>query len=196
MGYRELIEALRREGEEKVRLIWKDVEAEAEKIRDDGSGRINRMREDFKETLAATVEDQNQAILSEADRKAHMVLLSAEKELSDRLYGAAVDSLALLREKRYPDVFEALVHELPPCHWQIVRVHPDDEGRAREYFPDAEIICDRSITAGLDVMEKEGRIRVINSFEKRLDNLWMDILPALLKDICGGIADYGIAEKS
>ncbi len=193
MSYLELIEALRREGEEKVRLIWKDAEAEAEKIRNDGSRKINRIRENRKEALTTTVKERNQAIFSEAERKAHMVLLSAEKELSDRLYDTAAGSLALLREERYPNVFEALVHELPPCNWQIVRVHPDDEDRAREYFPDAEIICDGGITAGLDVMEEEGRIRVINSFEKRLENLWMDILPALITDIYGVIERYGTA---
>lgn len=195
MGYRELIEALRKEGEEKVHSIWQDAEAEAERIRGDASGRISRIRENCGRTQSVAVREQNETILSEADRKARMILLSAEKELSERLYTSAVQALALLREKRYPDVFDALVHELPPYHWHVVRVNPDDEERAEEYFPDSEIICDGSIAAGLDVMEKEGRIRVVNTFEKRLENIWPEVLPAVIRDICGEIAGHGITEK-
>lgn len=195
MGYRELIDALHREGEEKVRSILQDAEAEAGRIRRDASGRINQIREDCSRMQSRAVNEQNETILSEADRRARMILLSAEKELSDRLYTTAVHALNLLREKRYPDVFGDLTHELPPYQWEVVRVNPDDEGRAREYFPNCEIISDGSITGGLDVMEKEGRIRVVNTFEKRLGNLWTEILPTVIRDIHEKIAGHGITEK-
>ena len=38
---------------------------------------------------------------------------------------------------------------------------------------------------GTDVMTEDERIRVTNTFEKRLACLWIEMLPGLMKDICG-----------
>ena len=195
MGNGEFIEALRREGEEKIRTICREAEAEAERIRADAAGRISRIRENLGRTHFIALKEQAEAIVSEADREARMVLLSAEKELSGRLYAVAVKALARLREKRHPEVFDALAQELPVYNWQVVRVNPDDEEIARKYFPGSEIISDGGITGGLDVMDKEGKIRVVNTFEKRLENAWTDILPELIKDVYGKIAECGVPEK-
>ncbi len=191
-----LIDALRREGEGNIRTICQEAEAESGRIRGDAAGRISRIREDFGKTCSEAIKKQAEAILAEADRKARMVLLSAQKELSDCLYATAVESLAGLREDRYPEVFDALVQELPSCHWQVVRVNPADTERARECFPGAEIISDEGITAGLDVMDKEGNIRVVNTFEKRLEHTWAEILPELINDVYGKIAECGVPEKN
>jgi vacuolar-type H+-ATPase subunit E/Vma4 len=196
MGNGELIEALRRQGEENIRTICQEAEAEAGRIRGDAAGRISGIRESLGKAHSAAVKEQTGPIISEADRKARMVMLSAEKELSDRLYAASVKALVSLREQRYPEVFDALAHELPSCHWQVVRVHPDDEERARGCFPGSEIVSDESITAGLDVVENEGKIRVVNTFEKRLENAWIEILPELIKDVYGKIAECGVPEKN
>ncbi len=191
MGYRELIEALRKEGEQKIHSIQVDADAAAAKTRKEALERIGRMRQDCEGSRTGAVREQGEKILSDAGRKARMVLLSAEKELSDRLYSAAARSLALLRDKSYPDVFEALVRELPPHHWRFVRVNPADEERAKGYFPDSEIISDGGIAGGLDVTEKDGKIRVVNTFEKRLENIWMELLPTLMKDIHARLAEKG-----
>ena len=196
MGDGEFVKALRREGEEKIRTICQEADAEAERIRGDAAGRISGIRENLGRTHLIALKEQSGAIVSEAGRKARMVLLSAEKELSSRLYAVAVKALARLREKRYPEVFDALAHELPRYNWQVVRVNPHDEERAREYFPGSEIISDEGITGGLDVMDKEGNIRVVNTFEKRLENAWIDILPELMKDVYGKIAECGVPEKN
>lgn len=196
MGCKELIEALRREGEENSRIIRLEAEAEAARIRAHAAGKISRTREDIEKANSAAVKEQTKAILSEAGRKARMVLLSAEKELSDRLYAAAVKALPRLRERGYPEVFEALVHELPPYDWQVVRVNPTDEENARKYFPGSRIIPDKGIIAGLDVMDNEGEVRVTNTFEKRLENAWADVLPESINDVYGGIAGYGVPEKN
>ncbi len=197
MGNGEFIEALRREGEEKVWTICQEAEAEAERIRGDAAGKISRIKENLGRTHFVALKEKAGAIVSEADREARMVLLSAEKELSCRLYAVAVKALVLLREKRYPQVFDALAHEIPLYNkWQVVRLNPHDEEIAREYFPGSEIISDEGITGGLDVMDKEGNIRVVNTFEKRLENAWTEILPELIKEVYGKIAECGVPEKN
>ncbi len=45
-------------------------------------------------------------------------------------------------------------------------------------------------------MDKEGKIRVVNTFEKRLENAWLEILPELIKDAYGKIAECGVPEKN
>jgi len=196
MGNGEFIEALRREGEEKIRTICREAEAEAERIRGDAAGRISRIRENIERAHFIALKEQTGATVVEAEREARMILLSAEKELSGRLHEVSVKVIARLREKRYPEVFDALAQELPCYNWQVVRVNPRDEERARDYFPGSEIITEEGITGGLDVMDKEGNIRVVNTFEKRLENAWIEILPELIKDVYGKIAECGVLKKN
>ncbi|HXW68606.1 MAG TPA: V-type ATP synthase subunit E [Dissulfurispiraceae bacterium] len=196
MGDGEFIEALRREGEEKIRTICQEAESEAERIRLDAAGRINRIRENLGRTHSIALKEQSEAMVSAADREARMVLLSAEKELACRFYAAAVKALAWLREKEYPEVFDALAHELPLYDWQVVRVNPHDSEKAKACFPGSEIVLDEGISGGMDVTDKEGKIRVVNTFEKRLENAWTDILTELIKDVYGKIPECGVPEKN
>ncbi len=187
MGCKELIEALRREGDEKAQAIWQEAGAEAGKIRADANERINRMQEEYSLMQASTIKDQIEPILSDAKQKADAIRLAAEKDMSVHLYHLAVSILNNLRDEGYPDVFCPLVKELPFCKWEIVKVNPQDEKIAREYFPDSEIITDSSIAGGLEVQAKAGKIRISNTFEKRLERAWMEILPGLMRDIYGNL---------
>lgn len=181
MSYRELIDALRAEGEDAVRAIRRQAEAEAEGIRTETSRKTEEMRGEQERLRHDVISDKADAILAEADGKARAVKLHAEAELSHRLYDYARSSLSNLRAKGYENVFAALVRELPPRRWQIVRVNPADITVARTYFPDSEIITDAAITGGLEVMDQDGEIRVTNTFEKRCERAWQEMLPELLK---------------
>lgn len=187
MGYKELIEALRREGDEKAHAIWQEAEAEADKIRRDADERINRMREKYSMMQASAIKEQIEPILSEAKQKANAIRLAAEKYMSERFYRLALSVLSDLRDEGYQDVFRSLVKELPFCKWERVKVNPQDEKIAKEYFPDVEIITDSSIAGGLEVQARAGKIRISNTFEKRLERAWMELLPGLMRDIYGNL---------
>jgi len=183
MGFRELIDALRKEGDEKIRAIWQEAEAEAEKIRADTEKRIREITQHHNRMLSRAIKEQSDAILSEARTKTRTIMLQSENELSLRLYRIATGMLNILRNGRYKDVFGRLVQELPACRWGTVRVNPGDVEMAREYFPDSEIIPDSSITGGLEAIAEGGRIRVVNTFEKRLERCWPEMLPELIHDV-------------
>ena len=183
MGYKELIGSLRKESEEKVLLIWQEAEAEAEKIRAEAREKIQKMRKQYDRIQASAVKEQTEGILAEADKRARMIKLSAEKSLADRLYLIAVSSLHLLRNEGYKTVFKALIQELPDQKWHTVRVNPEDAELVKTFFPDSEIIPDGNITGGLDVTTGDGRARIINTFEKRLERAWMDMIPGLIRDV-------------
>lgn len=189
MGYIELIDALRKEGEEKVHTIWKEAETEAQRISEETFKRMENMREEYGNIHSSDIREQTETILSEAGSRARMIRLLAEKELSDRLYRLALCSLHLLRDERYKDIFDALIEELPHYKWKIVRVNSEDKRVAKEYFPDSDVIPDSNIRGGLDIAGRDGMIRIINTLEKRLERAWGEILPGLIKDVRSMIQD-------
>ncbi len=189
MGCKELIESLRRAADERIRLIWKDAEGEADKIRAEVSHRLDLLRESNSRTESLAAIAAQVAAVSEANNRSRINLLTAEKALSDHLYSIALSSLQRLRNSGYQEAFRKMAQELPPLAWKTVRVNPADVSLAKGSFAGAEIIPDKMIAGGVDAMTDGGKIRVINTFEKRLERAWVDMLPGLLKET------YNIIEK-
>lgn len=189
MSSQELIESLRHAAEEKARLMREETEREAEDLRLAVSRKVEDLRRRYADKLAAVSREEARNALAEAGRRAQAARLFAEKTLSDRLFLLARSSLSRLREDGYPTVFEKLAAELPPMPWKVVRVHPADVVLAREYFPDAEIVPLEAVTGGVDAEVDGGKIRVVNTFEKRLERLWDDLLPHLIRDVYKEVPD-------
>ncbi len=183
MGYRELIEALRSEGEEKIRAIRQETEAEAESIRSEAAKEIERIRAEHDRQQSKAVADVAGEVLSEAAARARAIRVRAEQELSDRMARLARASLAQLRDDRYAETFAGLVRELPQHLWAVARVNPADLDMAKTCFPGAEIVPDSTIIGGLEVSDWDGKIRVVNTFETRLERSWTNILPGLIREL-------------
>lgn len=183
MSYRELIEALRRECDEKVRKIWQEAEGEAERVKLDASKKIGEIREGREKNQSAVLKVLTESILSEASGRAGASRLVAEKELSDRLYRIALNSLHHLRGEGYKDIFSALVNELPQCNWGTVKVNPQDRVLAETLVHGNELVSDSAVTGGIEVTEKEGSLRVVNTLEKRLERIWSEILPEMTDEV-------------
>jgi len=183
MGYRELIESLRKEGEENISRLWIDVQEEADKINAETSQKIEEIREKYRKDQETAAGKQEDLILSETKNRARLIKLSAERALSDRLFPLAMSYLHELRNEAYKDVFASLVKELPHTLWREVRVNPQDITIAREHFPDSQVIPDDTISGGLEVIREDGRICIANTFNKRLEKAWEDVLPSLITDI-------------
>ena len=109
--------------------------------------------------------------------------LLSERALADRLYGLARSSLPTLRNVGYRDMFMSFAQELPRFTWKTIRVNPADEALAREQFPDAEILFDKAITGGLEALSAAGEVKVVNTFEKRLESMWEEMLPEMMREI-------------
>jgi vacuolar-type H+-ATPase subunit E/Vma4 len=190
MGCNELIESLRKASEGRVCAIWTDAEEEVRKIWADVSHEIDRMREEYAGILSGPAHVEVSTILMEAHKKARMIGLSAEDLISKRLFSLAMTLLHRLRNEGYEDLFGRFARELPPLRWQTLKVNPDDVDLARKYFPDAEIFPDSNIAGGFRATAEAERIRVVNTFEKRLERAWADLLPDLMGDV-REISDVG-----
>jgi vacuolar-type H+-ATPase subunit E/Vma4 len=194
MGARELIESLRRASEESIRLHRKEAEQEAEAMQVSLVKRIAELRKHYADELAAVEQEESRRARAETGSRVRAIKLAAEKTLSDRLFSIARASLTQLRRDGYPASFEKLERELPSLPWKLVRVHPADIDLARKHLSDAEIVPMETITGGMDAEMEDGTIRVINTFEKRLELVWADLLPLLISDVYQEVSD-GAAQK-
>ena len=183
MGCKELIEALRASGDEKVKAIRSDAEREAARIRAEAAQRVEAVRAGHARKRAAAAAAHAERLLSEANGTARRIRLDADHALSARLYGIARASLPRLRNAGYRDVFVSFAGELPRFIWKTVRVRPEDADLAKQLFPDAEIVGDNGITGGLEAVSEGQQVRVVNTFEKRLERLWEELLPDVMKDL-------------
>jgi vacuolar-type H+-ATPase subunit E/Vma4 len=193
MGHEELIASLRKEGEEKVQAVRDAAGVEVENIREETAGKIERLREEFRKKEARLTKTQEDDILSAAEKNARVIMLAAEKSLSDRLFHLSLTRLPELRRDGYENIFSALAGEIPSARWDEVRVHPSDAGMARRYFPDAGIVPDDDISGGFEAATENRRRHIINTFEKRLERAWEEILPLLVIDAYKETSGHGIS---
>jgi V/A-type H+-transporting ATPase subunit E len=183
MGCKELIESLRKIRDEKIIAIWNEVEAEAAMIRDGISKKREQLGSELERKKAAALNEKNEQALSEANRSSRSHRLDAEQRITERLHGLAARELEKARTVQYPAVFRELVRELPPFTWKKVQVNHADAPLAREHFPGAEIIPTEGISGGFIAAIEGERIRVDNSFEKRLERCWPELVPEMIKEI-------------
>jgi len=191
MGHETLIASLRKEGEEKVRAVRDAAGAEAENIKAETAGKIERLREEYRSKEIRLTKIQEGDIVSSAEKKARIIMLSAEKSLSDRLFHLSLTCLHELRREGYENIFSALVKEIPTAGWDAVHVHSADAAMARRYFPDSGIVPDDNISGGFEAAA-ENRRYIINTFEKRLERAWEEILPFLVIDTYKEASRHGI----
>jgi vacuolar-type H+-ATPase subunit E/Vma4 len=182
MSCKELIQSLRKAADGRVKALWSDAEDEAGKMRADAEERLGQLRRDVERKQLLMAGDRSAQAEADGNRRSRVISLSAEKMLSERLYAEALCMLASLRDQGYESSFAALARELPAAAWQTVRVNPKDAGLARAMFPGAEVVPDPKITGGMDVSAGAGTVRVINTFEKRLERSWGDLQPELIRD--------------
>jgi len=194
MGSRELIESLRRAGEESIRLLRKDAEQEAEAMQASLSKQIEELSKHYADELAAAENEESRRAIVEAGSRMRAIRLAAEKTLSDRLFSITQASITQLRHDGYPAIFEKLARELPALPWKFVRVHPADIDIARKHLSGAEIVPVETIAGGMDASNADGTIRVNNTFEKRLELAWVDLLPLLIRDVYQEVSD-GASQK-
>jgi vacuolar-type H+-ATPase subunit E/Vma4 len=185
MGCKELIGSLRAAGDERLKAIRAEAEKEAERVRLDAGRRIEALQEEHARKHAAEAARQAETLMAEANRNVRAIGLRAERALAERLYGAARASLNALRNEGYRDVFTGFARELPRFTWKTVQVNPGDVALAREQFPGAEVLAEPGIIGGLVAASEGDQVRIVNTFEKRLERMWEEMLPDIMKEVTG-----------
>ena len=190
MGSRELIESLYAEAERQVEALRGEARAQAERAREAAREKLRLRRLEFERMLADCSARDAGCLLKEAREKAEAAQLASWEELSRRLYRTALSMLHTLRDGDYgKKQFKALAAELPPFRWETVKVNPLDRGLCPELFPGAEVVAEPSISGGMEVGALGGKVRAINTFEKRLERLWTELVPLLIEDVSRRMKD-------
>lgn len=180
MGQHELEVALRREGEQKAREIWRSAESEADRLRSETSAVFERQKHDQQLRRDTDVDAILNSARAFALKNAQRTRLIAEKLLADRLKLLAEQMLEALAIRGGESLFFDLVDEIPEHQWNKIEVNPRDKELACSFFPATKVVTTQLISGGLKVEDVEGRVVIINSLEKRLEHLWPEILPAML----------------
>jgi V/A-type H+-transporting ATPase subunit E len=183
MGCKELIDSLRASGNDKIRALRADAEQEAERLRADAAKRIEEVRQRHERERQAEAAKLTEALLAQAQAEARRIRIRSERALAERLAALARSSLPALRNVGYDDVFASFVRELPQLPWKTVQVNPRDAALAKAHFPDAEVGPDEGVAGGMIAVSEADRLRVVNTFEKRLERKWEDMLPEIMREV-------------
>lgn len=184
-----LIGALRRKGERDAESLWEEARARAQARKDDAARSLEEQRRQIDSEIAATAAEFERAAVAEAQRAARRIHMQASTALAGRLFRLACASLPRFRQERYEQLFAALAAELPARTWQRVRVNPADQRLAAARFAPAQVESDEAIVGGIEVEAEDGRMRISNTLQARLQTAWPDILPRLIHHICAEAAD-------
>lgn len=185
MGRRELLEALQREGRDKMAAITGMGAAEEDRLRSLAEERREELRRDHELQLELLCSDLKRTIMAGASREASLIRLRAEHALSQRLHEHALFCLKQLPGDDGERIFRALAAELPALPWHTLRVAPGDAALAATHFPDATIIADETVSGGVKAATADGSLTVDNTLETRLERIWPDLLPNLMAELRG-----------
>lgn len=165
-------QSIREEGEEKADEIIAEAEREAEEIREDAKTRAERK-----------IEQEREQKLSSAKLQAKQQRLEAQRDVLDDVYDAVEEEIASLEGEERRELTETLL---------AVSANEFDEGSDVSVFgreADAELlqdlVADRdgfshegsvSCIGGVVLESDSSRVRVDNTFDSILEEVWEDNL--------------------
>ncbi len=188
MGSRELIESLNREADERARSIRDDAEAEARRILGEAREKAEALARECRAEQERAARARTAEIVLEAKGEPRALKARSSAELVGRLRDLAFSCLGELRASNYEGVFRGLAAEIPANDWEVVRVNPADVKLASDVFGGLRVQGDAGITGGMEAASGGGLVQVVNTFEKRLERAWEELLPGLLREVyetCG-----------
>lgn len=183
MSLDQLINRLKEKQRHRIEELRQKAAAEAEAARQQCDTMIAALHQDHMRRLEQAVGQESESLLAGVRCQCRKESLEAEGRLTNRLQLLAVRLLASLRQGDYPAVFSSLAAEIPDRHWDCITVNPEDTDLAAQHFPESKIQKESDICGGLIAESTDSRITVCNTFEKRLEKCWPQLLPVLLKEV-------------
>lgn len=178
MSLEDIFRALDAEAESRCREITENAQAQADDIMQESDRRC-------RELIRARLEQGEQSLLSRARRvvneakmERRRAIAAAREEAIDAVFDRAQDALGTLRSNAdYPRSFSALLDEAlaAASDPSAVLVDPLDEALAEQELKrrslDLEVRPQLATAGGLIVLDRGGRTRMDNTYERRLARL-------------------------
>jgi len=179
----ELVAALRKAAEQEAAAAWETVKNRARELEARAERETQAAQAATREEIARYARSTREAAITAGEREATAIRMAAGVAVAERARELAARSLGRLRKDGYPGLFADLAAEIPPGPWARLRINVADQELARARFPDAEVLVDDSISGGIEVESGDGRIRISNTLEKRLERAWPGIVTDLVRDL-------------
>ncbi len=173
----ELLEKIRREGEERVQTILREAEEEAQRRIQAAEEELSRWREEALKRADSEIEGEKRLILSRARARAREIVLRAKSEAGEQLFRSLLEEAEKLREdaKRYKAFLARCLKEAEaeiggPL---VLYVDPRDEKLVKSLLKGKDHKIGGSIKTlgGVLATNERGDLLVDNRLETRIQKL-------------------------
>jgi len=189
----ELLKAIEEEAEKRCREAREKAEAEIQRIREEAAEQIKSARDSARQDSRRKLRQEETVLISEAETKVQRELARVKNETLEKVMEAAREKLASFGESdEYPKVFaelaEEALRELDENF--IATVRSQDKKLAREALErlgarNFDVSADGDFSGGLIVTARDGRARVVNTFESRFEEAREEAILRVGPDLFG-----------
>jgi vacuolar-type H+-ATPase subunit E/Vma4 len=176
MSIEDILRALDEQCRQECQEIFSRAEGEAKQILDKAQDEAEAIRQTRLAKVKAEAESETTSMLYSARLKSKNEIISEKEKIAEKVLVAAESRLQGLRSQSdYPAVLEGLIKEgLTRITGKVVvHVDPADEAVAdtvvRGLGIDYELRTDIQTVGGAEVSDADGRVRIINTVEERLN---------------------------
>ena len=186
-----------REASREEEVILKKAEAAAQKILEEARQEADRLEETLVHRIDLEIRKiQMRTLTQESLERRRSLLQLKSRYVAKALESAQAEFDALQGSREYPTILKKFLSELVKslegsAKKVIVRFAPQDEKAARSLVEDlslkVELRLEASLERGVELEEGEGRFRMRNTFDSRLQKAREEVIRNLNKVLFQGI---------
>ncbi|MBP1927521.1 V/A-type H+-transporting ATPase subunit E [Methanolinea mesophila] len=177
MAYNDLVRSMEESAEEKISEIRSETNARVEEITRESSEKADYVHQSLLDEAHSEARDQRNRTLYQIRGEENVITTTEKERLVDEAFRKAGERLARARtDPAYGEQFAQLLTEsLAAIEAMEIRVHidPRDQdlaiGILKGKSVTAELVPDLVTAGGVEVSSADGRIRVYNTLESRLN---------------------------
>lgn len=186
MSLETVLEDIRAEAAEQAEQIREEAEAEADRILEDANAEAERIREEAEGEVERQIDREREQRLSSANLEAKQQRLEARRdalaEVRERVESAIVDLPTAEREELTRRLLEDAAEEFEDADSVAVYTRASDTALVEEILEDYDrftVEGEYDCLGGVVVESEAGRLRVNNTFDSVLEDVWEDNLKTL-----------------
>jgi V/A-type H+-transporting ATPase subunit E len=181
MSLETVVEDIREEARARAEEIREDAEQRANELISDAEAEAEQIREEREQEVQRTIEQEREQRLSSATLEAKQERLAARREALTSVRERVEEELADLEGDRREELTRALLDAaLAEFDGGDIDVYgrPDDEALLESILEDydATLAGERDCLGGVVVESSASRVRVNNTFDSVLEEVWEDEL--------------------
>jgi len=186
MSLQTVVEDIRDEARARAQEISDEADERAEEIIAEAEADAEQIREEREAEVERTIEQEREQRLSSAKLEAKQARLNARRNTLEDVRGDVEDALAALegdrREELTRALLDAAVEEFDDSATLSVYGRASDQSLLEgvlEDYDSATYAGERDCLGGVIVESSESRVRVNNTFDSILEDVWEDNLKAI-----------------